>query len=81
MDPDWVDSAGCGVWKFSFARSLLPLKKVKFDEISPTFAFAAESAAREGIEEGLALAAVLLMSSMGLITGDIVKIKRNSKKF
>ena len=45
--------AGCGVWKFSFARSLLPLKKVKFDEISPTFA--AKSAVR-GIEEELALA-------------------------
>ena len=59
---DWEDSAGCGVWKFSFARSLLPLKKVKFDEISPTFA--AESAAR-GIEEELALAADLEMPSMG----------------
>ena len=52
----------------------MPLKKVKFDEISPTFA--AESAAR-GIEEELALAADLLMPSMGLI-GDIV-IKKFEK--
>ena len=71
---DWGDFAGFFWIRESFEVEL-------FDEISPTFAFAAESAAREGIEEGLALAAVLLMSSMGLVTGDIVKIKRNSKKF
>ena len=48
---------------------------------SLTFDFAAGSAAQDGLEEGLALAAYLLMSSMGLIA-DIVKEKlKNSKKF
>ena len=68
---DWVDFAGF----FGIRKSLeVELFEVVF---SPTFDFVAESAAREGIEEGLALAAVLLMSLMGLI-GDIV-IKKFEK--
>ena len=57
---DWGDFAGFFGIRESFEVELFEV------EFSPTFDFAAESTAR-GIEEELALAADLLMSSMGLI--------------
>ena len=54
---------------------------MEFDEISPTFDFAAGFAAQDGLEEMLVLAADLLMSSMGLIGYIVRKKSKNSKKF